>query len=89
MSAQQRKWSEEEKKRHSFACTGKDRLTLAQKLEIIRLHDSPNQHEHKSQTQLADMFQVLAQYCSHPLQKKVGVCRNANDTECFGKIDFL
>ncbi len=55
----QRKWSEEEKRRHSSACIAKDRLTLAQKIEIIRLHESEDYRERKSQTALASMFEVL------------------------------
>ena len=59
LSLSQRKWSEEEKRRHSSACIAKDRLTLAQKIEIIRLHESEDYRERKSQTALASMFEVL------------------------------
>ena len=55
----QRKWSEDDKLRHSIACKAKDRLTLEQKIEIIELHET------KSQTFLAVKFQVRAVFLFH------------------------
>jgi hypothetical protein len=51
-----RKWSEAAKKKHSQACKDKSRLTLAEKLEMIRLFESPDENEHKSPKELAVMF---------------------------------
>jgi len=51
-----RTWSEADKQKHSQACKSKSRLTLAEKLEIIRLFESPNEAERKSQKELAVMF---------------------------------
>ena len=45
--------------RHSVACKAKDRLTLEQKIEIIELRET------KSQTFLADKFQVRAVFLVH------------------------
>jgi hypothetical protein len=53
-SLPQRKWSEEDKLRHSVACKAKDRLTLEQKIEIIQQQDTT------SQTLLAEKYQVRA-----------------------------
>jgi hypothetical protein len=51
-----RLWSEDEKLRHSKACKAKARLTLAEKLEIIRLYESHDLNEHKNQRQLAELY---------------------------------
>ena len=51
-----RLWSEEDKVRHSKACKSKSRLTLAEKLEIIRLYESHDPNERKNQRQLAEMY---------------------------------
>jgi hypothetical protein len=58
-SLSQRKWSEDDKLRHSVACKAKDRLTLEQKIEIIELHGT------KSQTFLANKFRVRAVFLVH------------------------
>ena len=52
----ERKWSEDEKEKHSQACKAKTRLTLEEKLEIIRLFESSDPGEHKSQKELAAIF---------------------------------
>ena len=57
-SLSQRKWSEDDKLRHSVACKAKDRLTLEQKIEIIELRDL-------SQVCLTDKFQVNALFLVH------------------------
>ena len=51
-----RRWSEEEKRKHSEACKDKSRLTLAEKLQIIDLFQNPKASERKSQKELAVMF---------------------------------
>ncbi len=56
VSKKKRTWSEADKQKHSQACKSKSRLTLADKLEIIRLFESSNEAERKSQKELAVMF---------------------------------
>ena len=51
-----RLWSDQERAKHSQACKSKGRLTLAEKLEIIRLFQSDDPAERKSQKELAAMF---------------------------------
>ena len=52
----ERKWSEDDKEKHSQACKSKTRLTLEEKLEIIRLFESSDPDEHKSQKELAATY---------------------------------
>jgi len=51
-----REWSDGQKHKHSQACKSKSRLTLSEKLEIIRLSESSDASERKSQKELAAMF---------------------------------
>ena len=55
-AAGKRLWSDQERAKHSQACKSKGRLTLAEKLEIIRLFQSDDPAERKSQKELAAMF---------------------------------
>jgi len=52
----QRSWTNEDKEKHSNACRSKTRLTLSEKLEIIRLYESRDLGERKSQKELAIIF---------------------------------
>lgn len=51
-----KKWSDEDKEKHSKACKSKARLTLEEKLEIIRLFECSDPRERKSQRELAVMY---------------------------------
>jgi hypothetical protein len=51
-----RVWTEAERCQHKTACTGKQKLTYGQKMEIIRRHESTDSEEHRTQAQLAEMF---------------------------------
>ena len=47
-----RKWTTEERLKHSTACQRKDRLTLADKLQIIYLHSSAPATQRKNQVRV-------------------------------------
>jgi hypothetical protein len=64
---QGRAWSEGERKSHQTACLGKRKLTLGEKLDIVRLHESA-WPEKKSQVELASMFDKSASAISKMLQ---------------------
>lgn len=51
-----RVWTDDEKTSHKSACTGKQKLTYGQRMEVIRLHESSDPDVHKTQAQLAEMF---------------------------------
>ncbi|EKX35511.1 hypothetical protein GUITHDRAFT_165955 [Guillardia theta CCMP2712] len=51
-----RSWTENQKKKHKSACKGKRRLTLAQKLEIVRMQESSSPGDKKTQAQIAEMY---------------------------------
>eukprot|EP00960_Hanusia_phi_P052585 761543-Hanusia_phi.AAC.1 len=51
-----RSWTENQKKKHRSACKGKRRLTLAQKLEIVRMQESASPGDKKTQAQIAEMY---------------------------------
>jgi transposase-like protein len=55
-AAGKRRWSEQARTKHSQACKANGRLTLAEKLEIIRLYESCDHQERKSQKELAVMY---------------------------------
>jgi len=55
-AAGKRRWCEQARTKHSQACKAKGRLTLAEKLEIIRLYESCDPQEHKSRVELAVMY---------------------------------
>ena len=55
-SVTKRRWSELDRAKHSAACRAKSRLTLNEKLEIIRLFESTDLAERKTQKELAELF---------------------------------
>jgi hypothetical protein len=67
-SKRNRSWSEEERNSHKDACTGKRKLTLGEKLDIVRLHESTDPAEKKNQVQLASMYEKSRSAISKILQ---------------------
>jgi len=67
-SKRNRSWSEEERNLHKDACTGKRKLTLGEKLDIVRLHESTDPAEKKNQVQLASMYDKSRSAISKILQ---------------------
>lgn len=55
-SKRRRTWTDDEKVQHKSACKGKGKLTLGQKIEIVRRHETSDPEDHKTQAQLASMF---------------------------------
>lgn len=55
-SERRKQCSETQKKKRSNACMRKDRLTLAEKLEIIYLHSSNSKGGHKTQVNSASVM---------------------------------
>uniref|UniRef100_A0A7S0HGM0 HTH CENPB-type domain-containing protein n=1 Tax=Hanusia phi TaxID=3032 RepID=A0A7S0HGM0_9CRYP len=49
-------WTETAREQHKQACKAKGKLTLGQKLEIVRRHEARDPEDHKTQAQLAAMF---------------------------------
>jgi len=67
-SKRNRSWSEEERNLHKDACMGKRKLTLGEKLDIVRLHESTDPAEKKNQVQLASMYEKSRSAISKILQ---------------------
>jgi hypothetical protein len=65
-----RAWSSTDKEQHSDVCRNKDRLTLAEKLQIIYLHQLAPAHERKKQRDLAAMFRKSRMTISKVLRKE-------------------
>ena len=61
--ARNRVWTDSERQRHSEACRSKDRLTAAQKLEIVKLAETGRtaRGERVTQTQLSVLFNKVCE----------------------------
>ena len=53
---QHSKWSEEERSAHKTACRGKMKLTIGEKIDIVRRHEATDPAEKQNQVQLAELF---------------------------------
>jgi hypothetical protein len=67
-SKRNRSWTAEERTTHKEACMGKRKLTLGEKLDIVRLSESTDPAEKKNQVQLASMFEKSRSAISKILQ---------------------
>jgi len=67
-SKRNRSWTAEERNTHKEACMGKRKLTLGEKLDIVRLSESTDPAEKKNQVQLASMFEKSRSAISKILQ---------------------
>lgn len=87
--ARKRVWTESERQRHSEACRSKDRLTDAQRLEIVKLAETgrTERGERFTQAQISVLFNKVwdqfALFASLPAL--FASCQQSESHHCYGQ----